>query len=100
MPGLPEGEHPFSTTVHDGRTVEGVSDDDGAVQRPDPWRSPVTSTSQTTTLGPRAELPETMQAVVCHGPEDYRLEEVAGAHSAARARRWSGSRRSGSAPAT
>ncbi len=76
MPGLPEGEHPFSTTVHDGRTVEGVNDDDGAVQRPDPWRSPVTSTSQTTTLGPRAELPEAMQAVVCHGPEDYRLETI------------------------
>ena len=24
----------------------------------------------------RTEVPDTMQAVVCHGPEDYRLEEV------------------------
>jgi len=36
----------------------------------------VTDTSQTTTLGTGAELPETMQAVVCHGPEDYRLETI------------------------
>ncbi len=40
---------------------------------------PVTDTSQssrqaTTTVD---ELPETMQAVVCHGPEDYRLETLA-----------------------
>jgi threonine dehydrogenase-like Zn-dependent dehydrogenase len=36
----------------------------------------VTDTTQTTTLGARAELPEAMQAVVCHGPEDYRLETL------------------------
>ncbi len=24
-----------------------------------------------------AQIPEKMQAVVCHGPHDYRLEEVA-----------------------
>jgi erythritol/L-threitol dehydrogenase len=28
------------------------------------------------TTSPTSEVPETMQAVVCHGPEDYRLEEV------------------------
>jgi erythritol/L-threitol dehydrogenase len=28
------------------------------------------------TTSPTTEVPETMQAVVCHGPEDYRLEEV------------------------
>ncbi|HET9777707.1 MAG TPA: hypothetical protein VFP81_00335 [Propionibacteriaceae bacterium] len=24
-----------------------------------------------------SEIPQTMKAVICHGPEDYRLEEVA-----------------------
>jgi threonine dehydrogenase-like Zn-dependent dehydrogenase len=28
------------------------------------------------TTSPASGIPETMQAVVCHGPEDYRLEEV------------------------
>jgi erythritol/L-threitol dehydrogenase len=36
----------------------------------------VTNTTQTTTIGEGADLPDTMQAVVCHGPEDYRLETL------------------------
>jgi hypothetical protein len=27
-----------------------------------------------------SEIPQTMKAVICHGPEDYRLEEVAVPH--------------------
>jgi threonine dehydrogenase-like Zn-dependent dehydrogenase len=38
---------------------------------------PVTDTSQSTSPSAAvAGLPETMQAVVCHGPEDYRLETL------------------------
>jgi threonine dehydrogenase-like Zn-dependent dehydrogenase len=37
---------------------------------------PVTDTSQSSPTTAVAELPETMQAVVCHGPEDYRLETL------------------------
>ena len=31
----------------------------------------------TDSLPPRAEIPESMQAVICHGPGNYQLEEVA-----------------------
>ena len=29
------------------------------------------------------QIPETMKAVICHGPENYQLEEVAVPHSRA-----------------
>lgn len=37
----------------------------------------MTDTSQSSNPPAAAQLPETMQAVVCHGPEDYRLETLA-----------------------
>ena len=43
-------------------------------------------------------MTETMQAVVCHGPRDYRLEEVP-RPTRARARHWYAWRPSASAPA-
>jgi hypothetical protein len=30
-----------------------------------------------------SEIPQTMKAVICHGPEDYRLEKVAVPHPGA-----------------
>ena len=36
----------------------------------------MSQTTQETGTSTGAEVPQTMQAVVCHGPEDYRLEEL------------------------
>ena len=47
----------------------------------------------------REALPTTMQAVICHGPEDYRLEEVP-VPEAGPGEALVRSRPSGSAPAT
>ena len=45
------------------------------------------------------QIPEKMQAVICHGPENYALEQVA-VPTPGPGRRWSEWRPSASAPAT
>ena len=45
-------------------------------------------------------MPKTMRAVVCHGPEDYRLEEVAGADAGPGRGRHQAGRLRASAPPT
>ena len=57
-----------------------------------------TTTPESAVSGPR--LPETMQAVICHGPENYQLETVAVPTPGAGRGPGQGGGASASAPAT